>query len=521
MSNICVFIDINYIVLYYKKMNKNLLIFSVFIIASCGLAYELIMSALSSYLLGDSILQFSTIIGTYLFAMGIGAGLSKFIKDEDLIDKFIDIEILIGFIGGISAIILMLIFFVFSYSFKTSLYGLVFIIGSLVGMEIPIVIRLLDINGQKLKDMISTVLSFDYLGALFVSLMFPLVFMPYLGINKTAIFFGFSNLVVSLLTLKVLGKQLKPKNQFKKIIFISISVILLSGLLLYSEKISNFAEKGIYGNEIIYSKMTKYQKLFITKHKDDIRLFINGNLQFSTRDEHRYHEALVHPILQSHPNVKNVLVLGGGDGLALREILKKDSVENITLIDLDKDMTDLFTNNSMLTAINKDSFKNKKVKVINEDASKWLQNNSDYFDIIIIDFPDPSNYSLGKLYSTSFYSLVEQHLSDNGLGVIQSTSPYFAPHVYWTVYATLKSVNLKVNPYHIYVPSFGDWGFFVISKHGFKIPTIDPKEFKYINNEIMKNMFLFPKDMPQLDMPPNTLNNQNVVENFTKDWESL
>ncbi len=513
--------DINYYKLYYDRMNKKLLIFSVFIVASCGLAYELIIGALSSYLLGDSILQFSTIIGTYLFSMGVGAGISKFIKDEDLIDNFINIEIAIGFIGGISAILLVLIFSFMPLSFRVSLYGLVFWIGVLVGMEIPIVMRILYLNGQELKSMISNVLSFDYLGALFVSLMFPLVFMPYLGIHKTAILFGFSNLGIAFLGLCFLKDLIDNKNKRIKMGVVVGLTCFLSALMFYSEKITNYAEKGIYGDQIIFSKNTKYQKLFITKNKSDIRLYINGNLQFSTKDEHRYHEALVHPILQSHPNPKSVLILGGGDGLAAKEVLTKNTVEKITLVDLDPEMTNIFKEDLLLTEINKNSLNDKKVKIINSDAGKWLEENDEFFDLIIIDFPDPSNYAIGKLYSTTFYNLVKRHLSQNGLGVIQSTSPYFAPNVYWTVYSTLKFVGFKVEPYHVYVPSFGDWGFFVISNSKFQIPNIEKNNFKYLNNDLLKDMFVFPKDMPKLDLPPNTLNNQNVVEKFNNDWESV
>ena len=504
---------------YLKIMNKYILIFSVFVVASCGLAYELIMGALSSYVLGDSILHFSTIIGTYLFAMGVGAAISKYIKDEKLIDNFINIEIAIGILGGISAILLTLTFLYFAISFKTLLYFMVFFIGFLVGMEIPIVIRLLYLKEQELRNVISNVLSFDYLGALFVSLLFPLFFMPYFGIHRTAILFGFSNLGVAFLGSICFLKEKNKRNN--RIFVILLSLLFLMGVFAYSESISNYAEKGVYGDEIIFSKNTKYQKIFVTKHKNDIRLFINGNLQFSTKDEHRYHEALVHPILQAHPNPKNVLVLGGGDGLAVRELLTKEEIEKITLVDLDEDMTHIFKNNELLKKINKNSLTNSKVSVINEDAAKWLEKNEDFYDLIIVDFPDPSNYSLGKLYSTSFYSLLKKRLSFNGYGTIQSTSPYFAPNVYWTIYSTLKEVGFEVNPYHVYVPSFGDWGFFIISNNKYEIPKIKEEEFKYLTNQNLKEMFEFPKDMPKLDLEPNKLTNQTVVEKFQQDWENI
>lgn len=503
-------------------ISKNkLLIFSVFIVASCGLAYELIMGALSSYLLGDSILQFSTIIGSYLFAMGVGAGLSKFVKDEKLVHLFIDIEIAISIIGGVSSLLLMMVFFYLSPSFKPSLYGLVFMVGLMVGMEIPIVMRILHKDGGEIKDMISNVLSFDYLGALFVSLMFPLVFMPYLGINRTAIAFGFANLAIGFLTLKNFSTSFSNKQINIRYLVMFVCASILTGLMYTSEKISNFAEKGIYGNEIIYSKNSKYQKLFVTKHKDDIRLFINGNLQFSTKDEHRYHEALVHPALAAHPIPRQVLILGGGDGLAAREVLKNKKVEKITLVDLDPEMTNIFKSNEMLKFINNNSLNNEKVKVINMDASKYLSESNDFYDVIIIDFPDPSNYALGKLYSTAFYELVKNHLSQNGYATIQSTSPYFAPRVYWTVFSTLKSVGFNVYPYHAYVPSFGDWGFFLITLKNYEIPKIKEDQYKYLTQSILNSMFDFPKDMPILNMEPNSLTNQNVVEHFNKDWSGL
>ncbi len=500
-----------------NKLDKTLLIFSVFVVASCGIAYELIMSALSSYLLGDSILQFSTIIGVYLFAMGVGAGISKFIKDQNLINNFINIEIAIGILGGLSAFILMLVFFYLPLSFRVSLYSLVFVIGSLVGMEIPIVMRILFQNGQELKSMISNVLSLDYLGALAVSLLFPIIFMPYMGIQKTAIIFGFSNLLIAFIGINFILNNSSNKK-IKNIVILG-SVVLLSSLFLYSEKITDYSEKKIYGDEVIFAKHTKYQKLLVTKYKSDIRLYINGNLQFSTKDEHRYHEALVLPTLLAHPNPKNVLILGGGDGLAAKQLLKNENIERITLVDLDPAMTDSFKTNELLKEVNGNSLNHPKVKIINKDASLWIEKNEDYFDLIFVDFPDPSNYSLGKLYTTKFYDLLYRSLSENGLISIQATSPYYGPNAYWTVYSTLKASKFKVIPYHVYVPSFGDWGFFVASKKEYKIPTVkENANYKFINNQTMKDLFVFPPDMKKLELEPNNLNNQHLVERFNKDW---
>lgn len=499
-------------------MQKNILILSVFIVASCGLAYELIASALSSYLIGDTILQFSTIIGTYLFAMGVGAALSKYVSDKRLVSFFIDIEIAVAFLGGLSATIFMITFFYVPASFKSILYFYIFSIGFLVGMEIPLVMRIMNDNKEDFKQLISNVLSFDYLGALFVSLLFPLVCMPYLGINRTAVLFGFSNLLVAIISIFTFKSVSYSKIRNCIVFMVAIS---LASVFYFTESISNFAEKGIYGNEIIFSTITKYQKLLITKRHEDIRLYINGNLQFSSRDEHRYHEALVLPAMISQKNPKNILILGGGDGMAVREVLRFDSVETVILVDLDEKMTNEFSTNNLLTQLNDNSLNNKKVKIINGDAAKWLESSKDFYDVIIVDFPDPSNYAIGKLYSTGFFKLVSEHLSFNGVGVVQSTSAYFAPNVYWTIYSTLKDAGLIPRPYHVYVPSFGDWGYLLFAHKDFELGSLGDRKTKYLNDKNLNEMFLFPSDMPKKDLPPNRLTNQRVVEMFNKDWENV
>ena len=294
------------------------LLLSVFVVASCGLAYELIAGALSSYLLGDSITQFSTIIGTYLFAMGIGSYLSRFIV-KGLVARFIQVELLVGLIGGFSAALLFVIFAWVAGPFKLVLYGLVLLTGILVGLEIPLVMRILK-QHYGLKDLVSQVLTFDYLGALAVSLAFPLLLAPHLGLIRTSLLFGLMNALVAAWAIWLFRAQLSGMKALTAQCML-VSALLLSGLL-GADKLTNMAEENLYADEIIYTETTPYQRIVLTRWKDDIRLFLNGNLQFSSRDEYRYHEALVHPALQAVKQPRRVLVLGGGDGLAVREILK-------------------------------------------------------------------------------------------------------------------------------------------------------------------------------------------------------
>lgn len=498
----------------------RLLILSVFVVASCGLAYELIAGALSSYLLGDSVLQFSSIIGCYLFAMGVGSHLSKYVKDEDVLARFIDIELLVGLIGGVSATLLFLLFAWMAAPFRSALYALVFALGVLVGMEIPLVMRVL--NGRKavFSELVSRVLTFDYLGALAVSLLFPLVLAPKLGLSRSGFLFGMANAAVALWTLWHYRLEI-PRLRTRLTRGVLVMAFLGCGLLL-SENLTRWAERGLFGDEIIFATTTPYQRLVVTRWKDDTRLYINGNLQFSSRDEHRYHEALVHPALQSMPWAKSVLVLGGGDGLAVREVLRHANVQHVTLVDLDPAMTGLFSRNDYLVGLNSGSLKDPRVTIINADAGQWLETNTDAFDLIIADFPDPSSFGLGKLYSVPIYRLMAKHLSDNGALVVQSTSPWFAPRSYWCIDATLREAGFHTHPYHAYVPSFGEWGFNLATKRtGFTPPTRYSVPTRFLDAETTRLMFRFPPDMQPLPVEPNRLNSQRLVHYFEQDWGNV
>ncbi|MFP5394346.1 MAG: polyamine aminopropyltransferase [Gammaproteobacteria bacterium] len=501
-------------------MTKRILILSVFVVASCGLAYELIAGALSSYLLGDSILQFSTIIGCYLFAMGVGAHVSKYVNDEDVLARFIDIELAVGLIGGISAALLFMTFSWMAAPFRTLLYVLVFLVGALVGMEVPLVMRALNARDTAFNELVSRVLTFDYLGALAVSLLFPLVLAPYLGLVRTGFLFGMLNVAVGFWTLYVFRAELSHAAG-RALRAGAVMVTLVAGFAL-SDKLVQWGEHGLFGDEVVYSTSTQYQRLVITRWKDDLRLYINGNLQFSSRDEYRYHEALVHPALQALPWARRVLVLGGGDGLALREILRYPNIEEVVLVDLDPAMTGAFSRRPELVALNKGSFADKRVKVVNTDAAIWLQNDASMFDAAIIDFPDPSSFALGKLYSVPFYGNVKRHVAANGLVVVQSTSPFFAPNAFWTIDATLREVGMKTYPYHAYVPSFGEWGFILASpQQQYAPPTSYRLPMRFLNADTTREMFNFPPDMQPRQMAPNRLNTQSLVHEFEHDWRQV
>ena len=492
------------------------LFLSILLIAACGLIYELIAGTVASYLVGDSVFQFSTVIGTYLFAMGIGSFLSRYVRGN-LARQFVRIELFIALVGGFSSSALFLAF-AFTQGFELLLYVVVLVVGTLVGLEIPLLMRL--IKGRyAFKDAVSHVLTFDYLGALFASVLFPLVLVPRLGLIRSALFFGLVNAVVALWSTRVFAAQLPTPRRLQAACVAAIAVLAVA--LAGGARINAFAEENIYADEIILSRDTPYQHIVLTRWKDDLRLFLNSHLQFSSRDEYRYHEALVHPGLAAVAGARRVLILGGGDGLAVREVLRYPDVERIVLVDLDPTMTRLFANNPLLANLNSGSLRSPKVQVVNADAFLWVDSTTDVFDFIVVDFPDPTNYSLGKLYTTVFFNALGHHLTDRGAFVVQSTSPMFARKSFWCIDETVKQAGYQTFPYHAYVPSFGEWGFVLALRRAYHVPATLPAGLRFLAANSLATLFEFPSDMERVAMPANHLNDQILVRTLEAEWREI
>ena len=502
-------------------MNRTPLLFlNVFIIATCGLIYELLAGTLSSYVLGDSITQFSIIIGIYLFAMGVGSYLSKFI-DKNVAEKFVEIELGVAVLGGFSAPLLFFAFANLSY-FAVVLYGIVFGIGVLVGLEIPLLMRILE-NELEFKDLVSRVLAFDYIGALAASLLFPLFFVPRLGLTRTSLVFGMLNAVVGIWGTWLLEPLIK-----KSVIYLRVCGFVLIVLLLIAfikaDYLTSLAEDSLFTDNIIYAKSSPYQRIIVTKGKTGYALFLNGNLQFNSFDEYRYHEALVHPPFAAFgANPKRILVLGGGDGLAVREILKYPSVESVTLVDLDPEMTKVSKSVPVLGELNKHSLDDPRVSITNKDAFVWLDSTeTEPFDVAIVDFPDPNNFALGKLYTTRFYNLLKKKLKPDSAVVVQTTSPLMARKSYWCIIKTLEAAGFKVKPYQTTVPSFGIWGYALAKLQPFDTPTKLPEniELKFLNEKTFASMFEFSADtnLPNEEIEINRLDNQALVRYYESEW---
>ena len=518
------------------------LLASVFVVAACGLVYELSAAALSSYLLGDSVLQFSTIIGTYLFAMGVGSWLSRYFERQ-LPAHFLRIELLVALVGGALPALLFLTNAYIPGAFRLLLYGLVVVVGTLVGLEIPLVMRILKRN-TALKDLVSQVLTFDYLGALAVSVAFPLIFVPQLGMIRTGLLFGFMNAAVALWALWMFRHELRQLGVHVVACFATLA--LLACAFAFADRITTLAEDRFYQDHIVFSATSPYQRIVVTSGSAGHRLYLNGNLQFAERDEYRYHEALVHPVMAAHGAPKKVAVLGGGDGMAVREILKYPSVESVTLVELDPNMTRLFAEHETLSTLNGGALKSPKLKIVNTDAFKWLQDGDtsaagppqgasaplggsepraagsvgadNLYDVIVVDFPDPTNFAIGKLYTNSFYALLDKRLAASGYAVVQTTSPLIARQSFWTVATTIESVGLTATPYHAHVPSFGEWGYIIASRRPFRTPDALPEGLRFLTPQTLPLMFDFPKDMARVPTEVNRLSNQTLVTTYEREW---
>jgi spermidine synthase len=526
-------------------MNRAPLLFlNVLIVATCGLVYELLAGTLASYVLGDSITQFSLIIGIYLSALGVGAWLSGML-DKELARRFIDVELGVALLGGISAPLLFLAFAKAAW-FQIVLYTVVFFVGTLVGLEIPLLMRILKDNVD-FKELVSRVLTFDYIGALIASLLFPLFCVPKLGLVRTSLMFGMMNAGVALWGTWLMRPLIKGSVSPLRVRTAIVMTLLVCGMIK-ADALTSLAEDSLFVDDVIHAKTTPYQRIVVTRGAAGFQLFLNGNLQFASADEYRYHEALVHPAMSAAEHApERVLVLGGGDGLGLREILKHESVQSVTIVDLDPAMTGLSRELPILATLNHHSFDDPRVHVVNADAMIWLEDNPGCaardkengilsrptapsrlgdsassvacFDAAIVDFPDPNNFALGKLYTTRFYKLLKAHLADGAAVSVQTTSPLFARRSFWCVVETMEAAGFSVRPYHTTVPSFGVWGFALAKATPFEPPARTLSGLRYLTPEILAGMFVFSADMARVPAEVNRLDNQVLVRYYENEWK--
>ncbi|MBM7067403.1 polyamine aminopropyltransferase [Actibacterium sp. 188UL27-1] len=474
---------------------KIILLSSILIVAMCGIVYELIIGAVSSYLLGNSVYQFSLTIGFFMFAMGVGSYASRFIMGR-LIQSFIYVELLLAIIGGICSIALFMLFPAAPWLYMFGKFFFICTIGFLVGLEIPLLTRVLA-QKSTTRESIADVLSLDYIGALFGSVAFPILLLPSLGLIASSFAIGLVNACVAAVNVIWLRQHLS--NPRGAMVAVGLTVLALFVLTLQSSRVTSFAQHHLFFDQVVWKEQSPYQSLVVTNNwrKGDIRLFIDGHLQFSETDEYRYHEALVHPVMSMGNAPATVLVLGGGDGLAVREILRHPSVTRIDVVDLDPAMTELGTEFAPVVRLNEGAMLDERVTIINDDAFNYVRQVDIAYDTVIIDFPDPHNEALSKLYSVEFYTMVGRIMAEDAALITQSSSPFFAPRSYWTIAETLDEVFAGRTSFQISIPSFGLWGFHIATKEEDAGMRPFPDGLKSMDPQIFAAAQVFPRDIAQ------------------------
>ncbi|GAB5004067.1 polyamine aminopropyltransferase [Mycobacterium avium subsp. hominissuis] len=496
---------------------RALLLAAVAACVACGIIYELALLTLSASLDGGGIVATSLIVAGYIAALGVGALLAKPLLAHAALG-FIAVEALLGVVGGLSAAALYVVFAFLDGSVGSTwvLAVSTALIGGLVGAEVPLLMTLLQRGrtagpadaGRTLANLNAA----DYLGALLGGLVWPFLLLPQLGMIRGAAATGMINLAAAAVVAIFLLRQVVSARQLAlALCALAAALALLATLLLRSADVETTSRQRLYADPIIAYRHTPYQEIVVTRRGDDTRLYLDGGLQFSTRDEYRYTESLVYPALGN--GARSVLVLGGGDGLAARELLRQPGISRIVQVELDPAVIEIAR--TTLRAANGGSLDNPRVRVLTGDAMAWLRGpNPDRFDAVIVDLPDPDTPVLGRLYSTEFYALAARALAPGGLLVVQAGSPFSTPTAYWRTVSTIRAAGYAVTPYHVHVPTFGDWGF-VLAQRGDtppapKVPP-DAPPLRFLDQRVLQAAVVFSGDVGPRPLEPSTLDNPRIV----------
>ncbi|ETW21928.1 spermidine synthase [Mycobacterium gastri 'Wayne'] len=489
--------------------------------AACGIIYELALLTLSASLDGGGIVATSLIVAGYIAALGAGALLVKPLLPRAAI-TFIGVEVLLGIVGGLSAAALYVTFAFIGGSLWVLALGTA-LIGGLVGAEVPLLMTLLQSGrvagatdtGRMLADLTAA----DYLGALVGGLSWPFVLLPQLGMIRGAAATGIVNLVAAAVVSIFLLRRIVGARQLATALgALAAALGLLVTLLVGARGIETTSRQRLYADPIIAYRHSVYQEIVVTRRGNDLRLYLDGGLQFSTVDEYRYTESLVYPALGA--GAHSVLVLGGGDGLAARELLRQPGVGQIVQVELDPVVIELAR--TTMRGANGGSLDNPRVHVVIDDAMRWLRGSDAGFDAVIVDLPDPDTPVLGRLYSTEFYGLVSQALAPDGLMVVQAGSPFSTRTAFWRTVSSVQAAGYAVTPYHVYVPTFGDWGF-VLARRGSTapVPSVprDAPPLRFLNQRVLDAATVFSGDVAPRPLEPSTLDNPRIVEDIRHGYD--
>ncbi|TDE16007.1 polyamine aminopropyltransferase [Jiangella asiatica] len=518
----------------FSRTARAVILAAALVCAACGLVYELALIALGSYLIGDTVVQASIVVSVMVFAMGVGSLLAKPLQRYPAM-SFVMVESLLALLGG-SAVLILYQAFATTDLYTPMMVVLAALIGVLIGAEIPLLMTMLQrIRAQDAGSAVADMFAADYLGALLGGLAFPFVLLPAFGLVRGTIAAGALNLVAGTVVVAWLFRRSVPRRGWAAIAALAATVsTVLTVLLVRADDIEVDARQRLFRDPITHAERSDHQEIVLTeRHRlsgvDDVRLFLNGDLQFASPDEYRYHESLVHPAMAgSHDRV---LVLGGGDGLALREILRYPDVEEVTLVELDPAVLDLAREHASLRELNRDAFADERVDAVDADAFGWVRDQVDAgaepYDVVVVDMPDPDSTATSKLYSLEFYGMVRGLVAGDGRMVVQAGSPFFAPRSFACIEATVAAAGFGVAPYMVSVPSFGDWGFLLAAPGDASKPAAPPLRLpddapplRYLSADVLRAATVFPPDRVVTDAEVSTLLDPVVLEYVRQEWQT-
>jgi spermidine synthase len=507
-----------------RRPARAVLLGAVFLCAACGLVYELALVTLGSYLVGNSVQQTSVVLGVFVFAMGLGSLAARWLTRRP-VRAFAVIEALLGLLGGLSVLALYAAF-AWLGLYTSALVAVSMLVGALIGAEIPLLVTLVQqIRRQAVGEAVADLFAADYVGALAGGLAFPFLLLPLLGQIRGALVTGAVNALAAAAVVVWLFGRALPSRERRLLAALLVAVLaLLGGAFRLAGGFEASARQALYEDPIVAAARTPYQEIVVTEGRlgpeRDVRLFLNGDLQFSSVDEHRYHEALVHPAMAGRH--ASVLVLGGGDGLALREVLRYPDVRRAVVVELDPQVPVLARTDERLRALNRGAFDDPRARLVAADAFAWLRGVGERFDVVVVDLPDPDDTATAKLYSAEFYALAARALAPGGRMVVQAGSPYFAAEAYWCVGATLREAGLAPTAYHVDVPSFGDWGFHLAARGGARPPLALarplPPGVRSLDEPTLRAAAVFPADRRPLEVEPSTLMRPRIVDYERRGW---
>lgn len=510
------------------RVARFLVLLAVFVCAACGLVYELALMALGSYLIGNSITQAAIVLSVMVFAMGVGSVAAKRLQRR-AVASFAMVEGALALTGGLSVLALYAAF-AWLDLYTVPLIVIAFVIGVLIGSEIPLLMTLLQrIRQQDPGHAVADMFAADYVGALLGGLAFPFLLLPVFGQIKGALVVGVVNAIAGIaVVLWLFRAQLRRLVRVGLWAGMAVVLGVLGIAYVFADSMEVTARQALYDDPIVHAERTPYQEIVVTRSvslngRPDVRLFLQGDLQFSSVDEYRYHESLVHPAMAGQH--RSVLILGGGDGLALREVLRYRSVQQVTLVELDPAMIRLAETYQPVAALNHRAFADSRVRVVNADAFSWLRTVRDRYDVVVVDLPDPDDVATAKLYSVEFYALVRNVLSAGGRTVVQAGSPYFAPKSFWCVERSMREAGLGTTPYHVDVPSFGDWGFVLADAGaGRGGPSLelaaDVPSLRYLDRSVLAASTAFGVDRRRLPVEASTLIRPRILDYENSEWRN-